>query len=215
MKRLYTKMISSENQRTHPFGYAEKRFYWMYNLANCNDLKNHKKLYRSRKDNLDGGIGCFLTRIKKENEKQRDAEKTFFKNKLYKKKIPKFLNNNSQRVIYPEKDNEIKRINKKKTYTSQEKNLLHTSGGRISSLFMKTPIQFKYGGKKILNNSIDFGRKKDTHLFSDEFLNDKKYNRIPGVKRKHIISKVNIETEPLNELSFGRKHFYRNKSFIY
>ena len=178
MKRLYIQMINSENQKSHPFGYSEKRFYWMNNFSNV----NHKqKKYLTKKDNLEGGIGCFLERIKKENEKEKETEKNILKNKFSKKKKPKYLDSNSQRVIYPEKNTEIKRINKKKAYGNQEDNLLHTTGGRLSSLFNKTPLHFKNKGKRTFSSSMDFGRKKDTNLFSDEFLNDKKYNRIPGV----------------------------------
>ena len=85
---------------------------------------------------------------------------------------------------------------------------MHSTDGRITSLLKKTPLHFKNRGKKIMNNSVEYGKKRDTDLFSDAFLNDKEYNRIPGVDRKHLIHKVNIETEPLDIFSFGRKHFY-------
>jgi hypothetical protein len=221
MKNLYTQMVDSENQKSHPFGIAEKRFNWINNYSNGNDLHNHKKIFRKNKDNLEGGIGRYLTRIQLENEKQRqkeqETEQNLLKNKISKNRAHKYLNLNSQRVIYPEKDTEMKKANKKRTYGSQEKNLLHTTGGRITSLLDKTPLHFKNRGKKMLNNSVDYGRKRDTNLFSDDFLNDKEYNRIPGVDRKHIIPKVNIETQPLDEFSMGRKHFYKhkNKSLIY
>jgi len=212
-------MVNNENQKSHPFGLAEKRFCWVNNYSNGNDLKNHKKIMRKTKDNLEGGIGRYINRIIAENERERRREIYSLQNnnKITREKALKYLNLNSQRVIYPEKDTEIKRVNKKRTYGSQEKNLLHTTDGRITSLLDKTPLRFENRGKKMLNNSVDYGRKKDTNLFSDEFLNDKEYNRIPGVKRKHIIPKVNIETQPIDEFSMGRKHFYynRNKSLIY
>ena len=221
MKNLYTQMVDSENQKSHPFGIAEKRFNWINNYSNGNDLHNHKKIFRKHKDNLEGGIGRYLTKIQLENEKLRQQEKetdqNLLKNKISKNKAYKYLNLNSQRVIYPEKDTEMKKVNKKRTYGSQEKNLLHTTDGRITSLLEKTPLHFKNRGKKMLNNSVDYGRKRDTNLFSDDFLNDKGYNRIPGVDRKHIIPKVNVETQPLDEFSMGRKHFYKykNKLLIY
>ena len=206
MKNIYTQMVDNENQKSRAFGISEKRFDWVNNYSNGNDLKNHKKIIRKVKDNLDGGIGRFLNRIKIENEKETDNN--LLKNKMRNKSLHKYLNLNSQRVIYPEKDTEIKKVNKKRTYGSQEGNLLHTTNGRITSLFDKTPLYFKHKGKKMLNNSVDYGRKKDTDLFSDEFLNDKEYNRIPGVKRKHLIQKVNIESQPLDPFFSGRKHFY-------
>ena len=203
--------MESENQKSRAFGVSEKRFDWVKNYSNGNDLTNHKKIIRKAKDNLDGGVGIYLNKIMKENEKAREQqEKDIINNRINLAKAHKYLNLNSQRVIYPEKDTEIKKVNKKRTYGSQEKNLLHTTDGRITTLLGKTPLHFRNRGKKMLNNSVDYGRKKDTNLFSDEFLNDKKYNRIPGVKRKHIIPKVNIETQPLDMFSFGRKHFYNN-----
>ena len=209
MKNIYTQMVDSEKQKSRAFGISEKRFDWVNNYSNGNDLKNHKKILRKNKDNLEGGIGRYLNRIRIENEREREKEnKLINNNNIPQKKAHKYLDLNSLRVIYPEKDTEIKKVNKKRTYGSQEKNLLHTTDGRITSLLDKTPLQFKNRGKKMLNNSVDYGRKRDTDLFSDEFLNDKKYNRIPGVKRKHIIPKVNIETQPLDEFSMGRKHFY-------
>ena len=66
----------------------------------------------------------------------------------------------------------------------------------------------------MFNNSIDYGRRKDTNLFSDEFLNDMSYNRIPGVPRKHLNQNVNQESNP--DDYWGRKQYrrYRNKSQI-
>lgn len=209
MKNIYTQMVDNENQKSHPFGISEKRFCWINNYSNGNDLKNHKKILRKNIDNLEGGIGRFLTRIRIENEKEKEKEaQKLSRNNINRKKAHKYLNLNSQRVIYPEKDTEVKKVNKKRTYGSQEKNLMHSTDGRITSLLKKTPLHFKNRGKKIMNNSVEYGKKRDTDLFSDAFLNDKEYNRIPGVDRKHLIHKVNIETEPLDVFSFGRKHFY-------
>ena len=192
-------MASYENQKFHPFGIAEQRFKWAKIYSNGNDLKNHKKIILRNKDNLDGGIGSFLTRNEIENEKGKVSQTNLFKNRISKNKAPNYLKFNSQRVIHPEKDTEVKKINKKRTYESQEKNLIYSSNGSITSLLNKTPLHFKNRGKKIFNNFVEYGRKKDTNLFSEEFLNDKTYNRIPGVTRKHLIHKVNIESQPLDE----------------
>ena len=37
-------------QKSHPFGLAENRFTWVKIYCNGNDLKNHKKLFKIRKD---------------------------------------------------------------------------------------------------------------------------------------------------------------------
>ena len=74
-------MLSSENQKSHPFGLAEKRFEWENNYSNGNDLKKHKKLLNKTKDNLEGGIGRFLNRIIRENEMEREREKNSPNNK--------------------------------------------------------------------------------------------------------------------------------------
>ena len=203
MKNIYTQMVNNENQKFHPFGQSEKRFNWINNYSNGNDLKKHKKIVR-KKDNLEGGIGRFLTKNRLENEKQN--EKNSFENNPRKKN--KLLNINSQRVINPEKDTEIKKVNKIRTYGSMEKDLLHTTDGRITTLLGKTPLNFKYRGKRTYNNSVDYGKRKDTNLFSEEFLNDKSYNRIPGVTRKHLSHKVNLETQQLDKQNDIRNYFY-------
>ena len=190
MKNLYTQIVNTESQKSHPFGLAEKRFAWVEIYSNGNDLVNHKKLFTKNKDNLEGGIGHYFQRIQSENEKEREREINMLKynleNKNQKKMKYKYQNLNSQRVIYPEKDTEVKKIIKKKTYENTKKSLLYSTSGNISSLFMRTPAVLKNKGKRIMNNSVDYGRKKDTNLFSDAFLNDKTYNRIPGVMRKNI-----------------------------
>ena len=203
MKNIYTQMMNNEIQKSHPFGQSEKRFNWINNYSNGNDLKKHKKIVR-KKDNLEGGIGRFLTKNRFENEKQN--EKNSFENNPRKKN--KLLNINSQRVINPEKDTEVKKVNKIRTYGSMEKDLLHTTDGRITTLLGKTPLNFKYRGKRTYNNSVDYGKRKDTNLFSEEFLNDKSYNRIPGVTRKHLTHKVNLETQQLDKQNDIRNYIY-------
>lgn len=207
-------MVNNEIQKSHPFGHTEKRFNWQ-KYSNGNDLKRHKKIVRMQ-DNLEGGIGRFLNRNRILNEREREREKNELKTHRNGsvERAHQYLNLNSQRVIYPEKDTEIQRVNKKRTYRSNEKDLLHTTDGRITTLLDKTPLHFKYRGKKMFNNSIDYGRRKDTNLFSDEFLNDMSYNRIPGVPRKHLNQNVNQESNP--DDYWGRKQYrrYRNKSQI-
>ena len=57
-------------QKSHPFGLAENRFTWVKIYSNGNDLLRHKKLFKSKKDNLEGGIGHYFQKIKFENEKK-------------------------------------------------------------------------------------------------------------------------------------------------
>ena len=106
-------------QKSHPFGLAENRFTWVKMYCNGNDLKNHKKLFNIRKDNLEGGIGHYFQKIKLENDKELEVEKNLLKDNLNHKKQKKmkyrFQNLSSQRVINPEKDTEVEKISKKRT----------------------------------------------------------------------------------------------------
>ena len=214
MKNLYTQIVNTESQKSHPFGLAEKRFAWVEIYSNGNDLVNHKKLFTKNKDNLEGGIGHYFQRIQSENEKEREREINMLKynleNKNQKKMKYKYQNLNSQRVIYPEKDKKKKKIIKKKTYENTKKSLLYLTSGSISSLFMRTPAVLKNKGKRIINNSVDYGRKRDTDLFSDSFLNNKEYNRIPGVARKCLVQRIDYHGKPLEDIKQGRKHFKIN-----
>jgi len=198
-------------QKSHPFGLAENRFTWVKMYCNGNDLKNHKKLFNIRKDNLEGGIGHYFQKIKLENDKELEVEKNLLKDNLNHKKQKKmkyrFQNLSSQRVINPEKDTEVEKISKKRTYENSKNNLFYTTNGKFSSLFKRTPLVVRGQGKKILNNSVDYGRKRDTNYFSDDFLNDKTYNRIPGVMRKNISKKMNYQVKPIENIKYGRKHF--------
>ena len=198
-------------QKSHPFGLAENRFTWVKMYCNGNDLKNHKKLFNIRKDNLEGGIGHYFQKIKLENDKELEVEKNLLKDNLNHKKEKKmkyrFQNLSSQRVINPEKDTEVEKISKKRTYENSKNNLFYTTNGKISSLFKRTPLVVRGQGKKILNNSVDYGGKRDTNYFSDDFLNDKTYNRIPGVMRKNISKKMNYQVKPIENIKYGRKHF--------
>jgi len=209
MKNIYTQIVDKESQKNHPFGLAEKRFKWVEFYSNGNDLKGRKGIIRNKmRDNLEGGISKFVARNNFYNER----------NNYMLKKASKFINISSQRVIYPEKNHEKKRINKKRTFGSLDKSLRYQNKGIISSLIDRTPLEPVGGGRKMLINSVDYGRKKDTKLFSDAFLNDPKYNRIPGVDRKHLIKNVNRESEPSEMFSLGRKHYisnFTNEPLIY
>lgn len=230
MKTLYTQMVNKETQKSHPFGLAERRFKWVNLYSNGNDLHRKNPPVSHIKDNIEGSLGRFLNKNMEEYKKEQEIKKNMVKNNKNKNYCNSMEKNNgkynykhrlinSERVIYPEKDTEITKIHKKRTYGSVEKDLLHTTDGNLMSLINKTPINFEYKGKKkFLNNSVDNSRREDTNLFSDDFLNDKKYNRIPGVKRKHLVSNINVETKPYDASLHGRKHFYnkaQHDSIIY
>ena len=61
-------------QKSHPFGIAEKRFNWVEIYCNGNDLTNHKKLFNRKKDNLEGGIGYYFSRIKLEGYRHMPSD---------------------------------------------------------------------------------------------------------------------------------------------
>ena len=108
----------------------------------------------------------------------------------------------------PEKDNEYKKITKKKTYENFKNNIFYTTDGSFSSLFHRTPWISKNKGKKILNYSVDYGRKRDTDIFAESFLYDKKYNRIPGVLRKGCVPNLEYFVKKLTGVEKNKKHFY-------
>ena len=61
IKNIYTRMVTQESQKAHPFGLAEMRFRWS-KISNGNDIKTFAhKFINKHKDNLEGGIGRFLT----------------------------------------------------------------------------------------------------------------------------------------------------------
>ena len=210
IKNIYSYIVDVEMQKSHPFGLAENRFSWVNIYSNGNDLKTHKKLINERKDNLEGGIGRYFSKNKIEN--QKELERNILRNSLdnnnnRKKMKYRFQNLNSQRVINPEKDTEIEKVSKKKTYENFKNNKLSNTNGKISSLFQKTPLIFRYRGKKILSNSVCYGRKGDINIFSETFLNDKQYNRIRGVMRKSSLHKINDYQKPSESLNYEKKHF--------
>ena len=169
MRNLYFQISNHEIQRSHPFGHAEERFNWTKGYCDGNDLRvsRPRKVIR---DNLEGGIGRFLYRNQMLNEKER-LNNNNNNSKRPKRNVYKFININTERVLEPQKNTEEEKINKKKTYNEEERNLRHESGGRITSLFDKTPVKFPYRGKKTFyNNSVDYGyrnRSKALNLFDD------------------------------------------------
>ena len=198
-------------QKSHPFGFSENRFKWVNIYSNGNDLNYHKKFFRRSVDNLEGGIGHYFSKIKKDNEKKMKQSllSRYLNNTIDMKQHKyKYQNVNSQRVIYPERDSEIERASKKKTYENSKSNLLNCTNGKISSLFLRTPWIIKGTRKKILNYSVDYGRKRDTDMFADSFLNDKEYNRIPGVLRKGNVPRINLFINPISRIDRGKKHFH-------
>ena len=210
MKDSYSLVEENEIQKSHPFGLGEKRFAWKNIYCNGNDLSKNKKQFPKRKDNLEGGIGHFFSRAKLEETKEKERDKNLLKytlNLKQKNKMKyKYQILNSQRVIYPEKDTEIKKVNKKKTYEDKNKSLLSSTNGSMVSLFKKTPLLMRNKGVKVSNYSVDYSRKRETDFFADSFLNDKNYNRIPGVDRKNMFRIYN-DGGPMEKMKYGRKHF--------
>jgi len=210
MKDNYDQIDGAEIQKCHPFGLAEKRFSWVNKYNNGNDLNNHKKLFKKKKDNLEGGLGRFFSRIKLEETKEKEREKNLLEHTLNLKKKNKmkykYQNINSQRVIFPEKNTEKNKTIKKKTYEKLNKSLLYHTNGSLSSLFKKTPLLARNKGIKVKNYSVDLKSKKETDFLSESFMNDKSYNRIPGVDRKNMFRIYN-DGGPLENIKYGRKHF--------
>ena len=144
MKDNYEQIDGAEIQKCHPFGLAEKRFSWVNKYNNGNDLKNHKKLFKKKKDNLEGGLGRFFSRIKLEETKEKEREKNLLEHTLNLKKRNKmkykYQNINSQRVIFPEKNTEKNKTIKKKTYEKLNKSLLYHTNGSLSSFTVKLAL---------------------------------------------------------------------------
>lgn len=211
MRNIYTEIVETETQKSHPFGLAESRFTWVKKYSNGEDLKKHKKLFNGKKDNLEGGIGRFFKRIQIENEKemQQNLLKNSLNFKREKKLKYKYQNINSERVICPEKDTEIKKVSKRRTIENYKNILLSSTDGTISSLFEKTPLIFNYKGKKILNKSLDYGRNMEIDKPSDTINKDKKNNRIPGINRKKDAQKINFQAKPLKNVKYYRNNIIK------
>ena len=43
MKNIYTQMMNNEIQKSHPFGQSEKRFNWINNYSNRNDMRTRSQ----------------------------------------------------------------------------------------------------------------------------------------------------------------------------
>ena len=202
-KIICTLIENHERQKSHPFGVSEKRFTWVNIYSNGNDLKNRQKEFEPILNISEANISQSFSKIKLENDKKYNENflKKFLNNKKERKNYKyKYENINSKRVVNPEKDKEIKTITKKKTYENFKNNLFYTTNGSFSSLFHRTPWIIKNKGKKILNYSVDYGRKRDTDIFSESFLYDKKYDRIPGVLRKGCVPNIEFFAKQLTNI---------------
>ena len=201
LREIYIKMLNEETQKNHPFGLSEPRFHYIETstgISNGNDIKKRNKKINNRKDNLEGGIGKFLSiEIKNENNIKRPYTSRNNINSFYK-------NLNTNRVIQPNLNNEPSKQIRKRINNSMEK-YIYKNNGNIYSLFNKTPISFPIKGKKRVNGSFD---KNGVDFFSKDFLYDNKHNPIIGNGgRLHLSMYANKETEPKDIFSSGRKHF--------
>ena len=210
MRNLYFQISNHEIQRSHPFGHAEERFNWINGCCDGNDLKTPTRPRKIIRDNLEGGIGRFLLRNQMLNEKEGLNNNN---NNCYKhprRNLNKFININTERVLDPEKNTEKEIVNKKKTYIGEEKNLRHETGGRITSLFDKTPLEFNYRGKKTFyNNSMDYGyknRSKALNLFDDS----NNYQENKRTLRK--MCKKSYERDFVTGCIDTEKNYYENRN---
>ena len=175
IKDIYTRMVTQESQKAHPFGLAEKRFRWS-KVSNGNDIKTfaHKNINK-HKDNLEGGIGRFLS--------QTDHS-TF--SSIYAKKKQYEQNSNfhkTGRVINPELDTERNKYITHKKRSMSTESTRHCTDGSFQSLMKRTPSSFKVRGKK-RNGSLD----KEHNIFSKEFLNEKCTGLFGVMRRKRNAS---------------------------
>ena len=175
IKNIYTRMVTQESQKAHPFGLAEKRFRWS-KVSNGNDIKTfaHKNINK-HKDNLEGGIGRFLS--------QTDHS-TF--SSIYAKKKQYEQNSNfhkTGRVINPELDTERNKYITHKKRSMSTESTRHCTDGSFQSLMKRTPSSFKVRGKK-RNGSLD----KEHNIFSKEFLNEKCTGLFGVMRRKRNAS---------------------------
>ena len=175
IKNIYTRMVTQESQKAHPFGLAEKRFRWS-KVSNGNDIKTfaHKNINK-HKDNLEGGIGRFLS--------QTDHS-TF--SSIYAKKKQYEQNSNfhkTVRVINPELDTERNKYITHKKRSMSTESTRHCTDGSFQSLMKRTPSSFKVRGKK-RNGSLD----KEHNIFSKEFLNEKCTGLFGVMRRKRNAS---------------------------
>ena len=175
IKNIYTRMVTQESQKAHPFGLAEKRFRWS-KVSNGNDIKTfaHKNINK-HKDNLEGGIGRFLS--------QTDHS-TF--SSIYAKKKQYEQNSNfhkTGRVINPELDTERNKYITHKKRSMSTESTRHCTDGSFQSLMKRTPSSFKVRGKRI-NCSLD----KEHNIFSKEFLNEKCTGLFGVMRRKRNAS---------------------------
>ena len=175
IKNIYTRMVTQESQKAHPFGLAEKRFRWS-KVSNGNDIKTfaHKNINK-HKDNLEGGIGRFLS--------QTDHS-TF--SSIYAKKKQYEQNSNfhkTGRVINPELDTERNKYITHKKRSMSTESTRHCTDGSFQSLMKRTPSSFKVRGKK-RNGSLD----KEHNIFSKEWLNEKCTGLFGVMRRKRNAS---------------------------
>ena len=185
----------------------------MHIYCNGNDLHNRKYKNKVYNDSFDGGIGKFMNVKVKKEKKIKDIDKLYDAD--YYKIKTKYKNDYNkldftQRVLLPENNKEKKaRIQKIRTYASQEKNLRHTTDGTYKSLMFKTPDSFPMKGRKRMNKSIDCGNKPDSELFYENKIEEcmKDNNRLFGVERKCRCKVINTESI-IHPYRFGRKHFF-------
>ena len=201
IKNIYTRMVTQESQKAHPFGLAEKRFRWS-KVSNGNDIKTfaHKNINK-HKDNLEGGIGRFLSQ----------TDHSTFSSIYAKKKQYEQKNNyhKTGRVINPELDTERNKYITHKKRSMSTESTRHCTDGSFQSLMKRTPSSFKVKGKKKFG-SLDRVN-KEHNIFSKEWLNEKCTGLFGVMRRKRNASldrSNNIFTNKSTDQIYSGKKMY-------
>lgn len=183
IRTAYDNFLLLRNQSSYPFGLTEQRFKWQNlddksNPINPTDVKLFKK-HIPIKNSFDGGFDSFFNNKTNIQLKRNNSMGTLYNN----------INKNSQRVINPEKDTSIIDLGQKgkkcifiDVYNEdKEKQLRHSTGGSMKSLFDETPISFPIRGKRRVRN-LSFDNKGTLNLFSNDYA--KPQNKVHTLKQR-------------------------------
>lgn len=188
MKSAYENFIILRNQSSYPFGLTEQRFKWQNLDDKSNPINPEDHYHRHKrieiKNSFDGGFDNFFNKNEPKKIRKNNSVTNLYSTKNY--------GLDSQRVILPDKNNDIKDIDNhkgKKCHFSdsygaeKEKMLRHSTEGSMKSLIDKTPIKFPVRGKKKVKN-LSFDNKGTLNLFSDEY--NKAVTTVRPNKRMHF-----------------------------
>ena len=188
MKSAYDNFLLLRNQSSYPFGLTEQRFKWQKlddksNPINPDDVKNHLRRIPI-KNSFDGGFENFFNMNHRQKIKRNNSVSILYDKRNY--------GLNSQRVIYPEKNNDKRDISQPRgkkccfidAYGKEkEKKLRHSTGGSMKSLLDETPMSFPVRGKRKVHNT-SFDNKGTLNLFSEDY--GKPQTQVHTYKRMHF-----------------------------